>query len=145
MCQCKYASLSKAVNLKMSFHYIPAVTFSRFFSSYMLATHVNPSERQDNEIAQEIQEELVRQAERQRQQEEKDAVGSGPEAVLLVSTPQLFLVFLFWAGHSFPIIAPLFPLLFYFILFLSNWDLFFSSFFLNITMTLLINGKAEKS
>ncbi|XP_042080173.1 coiled-coil domain-containing protein 50 isoform X4 [Haplochromis burtoni] len=30
-------------------------------------------ERQDNEIAQEIQEELVRQAERQRQQEEKDA------------------------------------------------------------------------
>lgn len=79
MCQCKYASLSKAVNLKMSFHYIPAVTFSRFFSSYMLATHVNPSERQDNEIAQEIQEELVRQAERQRQQEEKDAVGSGPE------------------------------------------------------------------
>uniref|UniRef100_A0A671YZ11 Coiled-coil domain containing 50a n=1 Tax=Sparus aurata TaxID=8175 RepID=A0A671YZ11_SPAAU len=31
------------------------------------------SERQDNEIAQEIQEELVRQAEQQRQQEEKDA------------------------------------------------------------------------
>ncbi len=30
--------------------------------------------RQDNEIAQEIQEELVRQAEQQRQQEEKDAV-----------------------------------------------------------------------
>lgn len=45
----------------------------------MLTTHVNPSERQDNEIAQEIQEELVRQAERQRQQEEKDAVRSGPE------------------------------------------------------------------
>ena len=32
------------------------------------------SERQDNEIAQEIQEELVRQAEQQRWQEEKDAV-----------------------------------------------------------------------
>lgn len=37
---------------------------------------MNLSERQDNEIAQEIQEELVRQAERQRQQEEKDAVRS---------------------------------------------------------------------
>lgn len=32
------------------------------------------SERQDNEIAKEIQEQLVRQAEQQRQQEEKDAV-----------------------------------------------------------------------
>lgn len=32
------------------------------------------SERQDNEIAQEIQDQLVRQAEHQRQQEEKDAV-----------------------------------------------------------------------
>lgn len=32
------------------------------------------SERQDVEIAQEIQEELIRQAEWQRQQEEKDAV-----------------------------------------------------------------------
>lgn len=36
--------------------------------------HGNLSERHDNEIAQEIQEELVRQAEQQRQQEEKDAV-----------------------------------------------------------------------
>jgi len=34
------------------------------------------SERQDNEIAQEIQDQLVRQAEQQRQQEEKDAVGN---------------------------------------------------------------------
>lgn len=32
------------------------------------------SERQDNEIAKEIQDQLVRQAEQQRQQEEKDAV-----------------------------------------------------------------------
>lgn len=32
------------------------------------------SVRQDNEIAQEIQDQLVRQAEQQRQQEEKDAV-----------------------------------------------------------------------
>lgn len=36
--------------------------------------YMDISERQDNEIAQEIQEELVRQAEQQRQQEEKDAV-----------------------------------------------------------------------
>lgn len=50
----------------------------------MLTTHVNLSERQDNEIAQEIQEELVRQAERQRQQEEKDAVSSRPEGSLFL-------------------------------------------------------------
>lgn len=46
-------------------------------SSYALEhmpTYGDLSERQDNEIAQEIQEELVRQAEQQRQQEEKDAV-----------------------------------------------------------------------
>lgn len=34
------------------------------------------SVRQDNEIAKEYQEQLVRQAEQQRQQEEKDAVRS---------------------------------------------------------------------
>ena len=39
-----------------------------------MPTYGDLSERQDNEIAQEIQEELVRQAEQQRQQEEKDAV-----------------------------------------------------------------------
>lgn len=37
-------------------------------------TFGNLSERQDNEIAYEIQEQLVRQAELQRRQEEKDAV-----------------------------------------------------------------------
>lgn len=37
-------------------------------------TSTNCSMRQDTEIAHEIQEELVRQAEQQRQQEEKDAV-----------------------------------------------------------------------
>lgn len=39
-----------------------------------ITLHGNDSERQDVEIAHEIQEQLVRQAEQQRQQEEKDAV-----------------------------------------------------------------------